>query len=199
MIDPTSAAFFVVKFGIIVRVAKPVSIFMQPKAISFPADHQSHDAVVEWWYFNGHLLDEKGRRYSFMDCLFKVDIEKSHIPHLQHLPVKNLLRDGKYAFFAHSILSDVALGTNEKEIQNISIVSNDSFRRDRLFIDYVDPFIIQGYVNNEIAEASADVFHVKTKNFDLSLASKKQPLLEGGNGYITVRGRGSYYYSLTGL
>jgi predicted secreted hydrolase len=34
---------------------------------------------------------------------------------------------------------------------------------------------------------------------DLVLESRKRPMLEGGKGFITVRGRESFYYSLTDL
>ncbi|MEI6478691.1 MAG: lipocalin family protein, partial [bacterium] len=53
--------------------------------------------------------------------------------------------------------------------------------------------------NNEIVETDKNVFHIKTEHLDLILESKKSPLLEGGKGYISVCGRGSYYYSLTDM
>jgi len=172
---------------------------MQPKQITFPLDHKAHDTIIEWWYFNGHLKDAKGNRYGFMNCLFRANIEKVRIPHLEHLPLKKIFKEDQHMYFAHSMLADIASGKNSKEIQNVSMVSNDSFKQDRLFINYIDPVIVQGFVDNEIVETGPDEFHVKTKDFDLSLRSKKQPLLEGGDGFISVCGRESYYYSLTSL
>ena len=52
------------------------------KPVILSIDNGPHDFVVEWWYFNGHLFDKKGKEYSFMDCFFKVDISKVNIPHL---------------------------------------------------------------------------------------------------------------------
>jgi len=163
---------------------------MQP--IKFPRDHGAHRNIIEWWYFNGQLWDKAGKHYSFMDCLFRADAKKINIPFLKRVP-------SPYVYFAHSVLSDIAAQKNYKEVQNISMVSRDSFRRPRLFINYIDPLIMRGYANSEIAEISPFHFHLKTEQIDLWLESKKKPLLEGGEGHISVCGRESYYYSLTDL
>ena len=172
---------------------------MPSKPLVFPQDHNSHETVIEWWYFNGSLRDAAGNAYSFMDCLFKADIDKVAIPYLKHISRKKPGSKSRYVYFAHSIVSDIGKQKNHKEVQNISLVSNDSFNQKRLFIDYIDPVIVHGFVNNEIAEVAPDTFHIKTNNLDLVLKSKKSPLLEGGEGYITVCGRDSYYYSLTDM
>jgi predicted secreted hydrolase len=40
--------------------------------IEFPKDEGRHDdAIVEWWYFNGHLQDQDGKQYGVMICFFK--------------------------------------------------------------------------------------------------------------------------------
>ena len=61
------------------------------KPIKFPGDESVHDYIVEWWYFNGHLKDEQDNEYSFMDCLFKVDIKKVKIPFLSNIPLKDII------------------------------------------------------------------------------------------------------------
>lgn len=167
--------------------------------VSFPRDHQSHDAIVEWWYFNGHVKDRNGKRYGFMDCLFKVNVEKVGIPFLNKIPFKKLVPTWPYVYFAHSIVSDIASGKVHKSVQNISLISHDSFPDDRLFVNYIDPMIFRGYVNHEIAEVEPFRFHVKGDLLDLDLVSRKKPLLEGGEGYVTLRNKGTYYYSLTDL
>jgi len=172
---------------------------MQPNKISIPLDQGPHETVIEWWYFNGHLHDPDGNAYAFMDCLFKADIEKVDLPYVRHVPIKKVFKDAKYFYFAHSLLSDIRAQKTYKDVQNISMVSNDSFGRERLFINYIDPIIVQGFTDNVIEETATGVFHIKTERFNLAFASKKPPLLEGGAGHITVCGRDSYYYSLTDL
>ena len=134
-----------------------------------------------------------------MDCLFKTDIEKVDPPYLKHLPLRKILRDHKYIYFAHSIISDLTNRKNYKDIQNISLVSSDSYSKDKLFINYIDPVMANGLINNEMAEIAPDTFHIKTGQLDMTLTSKKPMMLEGGVGYISVCGRESYYYSLTDL
>jgi len=180
------------------------------KPLSFPLDNKEHDAIVEWWYFNGHLTDKNGNCYAFMDCLFKADLKRIDAPSfLKRIPFrKKIVGDNPYYYFAHSVVSDIANQKNYKDVQNYSLISRDSFKRPLLFVNYASPNIFGGYVNNEIAEKSpsaADLqarpfnFHIKTENLDLELESKKPPLLESGKGFISVCGRESYYYSLTDL
>lgn len=168
---------------------------MARKPIQLPLDALPHDAVIEWWYFNGHLTDKFGRKYAFMNCFFKADEKKVKLPFL-----KNPLRPEKYIHFAHSIVFDLSQKKIYKDVQPISLVSRDSFTQPLLFINYSDPLAMaRGYVNYEIAETKPSNFHLKTGMLDLHLRSEKKPLLEGGNGYISVCGKKSYYYSLTDL
>jgi predicted secreted hydrolase len=173
--------------------------FMDHRPIRFPEDHQPHSSTIEWWYYNGRLKSGGEGSYGFMVCLFKADIEKAELPFLRRLPIRKMLGSARHAYFAHTIVSDIGARKTYKEVQNISLVSKDSFSRDRLFVEYIDPVIVRGYVNNEIAEISPDTFHVKTGYLDLVLSSKKPALLENGDGHITVCGRESRYYSLTDL
>ncbi len=99
------------------------------KPLSFPRDNKTHKAVIEWWYFNGHLWDKDKKHYSFMNCLFKTDIEKFNHPFLNKIPFKKdfgIL--SPYVYFSHSVLSDISGRKTYKDIQNISLVSRDSFR-----------------------------------------------------------------------
>ncbi|MDD2807855.1 MAG: lipocalin-like domain-containing protein [Patescibacteria group bacterium] len=169
------------------------------KPITFPQDHQAHESIIEWWYFNGLLRDKNGQQYSFMDCLFKANLKKVGIPFLNKIKPGKISSSSPYIFFAHSVVSDIAKQKSYKEIQNFSVASRDSFTKPRLFVNYTNPILIVNYVNNEIAETEPNCFHLKTENIDLQLASKKPALFEGGQGHITVCGRQSYYYSLTDL
>ena len=171
---------------------------MKQRPIQLPEDMNPHDAITEWWYFNGRLADARGNQYSFMNCLFRVDVKKVNIPYLKnfigHLP------SPKYGAFAHSVMANLTKGESYKDIQNVSLVSRDSFSKSLFFVNYIDPMsLASGFVVGEIAETKPNVFHVRTKWADLTMESRKHPMLEGGKGFITVRGRQSFYYSLTDL
>jgi predicted secreted hydrolase len=166
---------------------------MRKIPLAFPKDHGSHDAIIEWWYYNGHLKDAKGRRYAFMDCLFKVNAREAKIPFTSRalFPKKH-----PHLFFAHSVVTDIAKKRNEKDIHPLSLLSRDSFSRPLLYLNYANPLSL-GYANHEIAQTGARTFRVKTETLDLALEAKKPPMLEQGNGLVRVADRRYLYYSMT--
>ncbi len=169
------------------------------KSINLPKDNGPHDFTVEWWYFNGHLKDVYNNEYSFMDCFFKVNLNKVKIPHLAPHLLENIFSRGEYIHFAHSVVSDISKNRSYKEIQNISLISEDSFKKGLLYINYRNAHLIGENLNGEIDEISPNNFHLKNKHIDLILNSKKAPLLEGGHGYVGTPKAGSYYYSYTNM
>ncbi len=161
------------------------------KPIVFPRDEQAHNHIIEWWYFNGHLKGDDGRQYSFMDCFFRADVKKVKIPFLK-IPLKTV-------HFSHSILTNITGKRFYPNVDLVSVISEDSFKRPLLYINYTDPIIIDGYVNRVIEEPNPFEYHIKTESFDLDLRATKPPLLEGGEGYLDLSGRRTYYYSFTNL
>ena len=169
------------------------------KPVILPEDNGPHDFIIEWWYFNGHPYDEDGKEYSFMNCFFKVNFNRANVPHLLPHLIEDRLKKGDYIHFAHSVISDISKRKNYKEIQNISLVSEDSFKKDLLYINYKNAHILGEELDGEIIETSPNNFNIKTKNLNLNLESHKNPLMEGGHGYVGTPEAGSYYYSLTNM
>ncbi len=169
------------------------------KSIVLPKDNGPHDYIIEWWYFNGHLYDKEGKEYSFMDCFFKVDLSKVNIPHIFPHLIEDHFKNGNYLHFAHSVISDISRKKSYKEIQNISLITKDSFKKELLYINYRNAHILGEDLNSEIVETTPNNFNLKTKNLNLYLNSEKKPLLEGGHGYVGTPKAGSYYYSFTDL
>ncbi len=166
---------------------------MNPRKLIFPNDELKHDSIIEWWYFNGHLHDQAGNRYAFMDCLFKAKTKAVKIPLISNIPIKII-------YFSHAILTDLAKQNFVSTISPLSIISKDSWTRPLLFVNYTNQLLISGYINSVIEQLDNNRYHLKTENFDLSLVSLKSPLLEGGNGFLEVgSGKSTYYYSLTNL
>ncbi|OGZ06082.1 MAG: hypothetical protein A2845_01555 [Candidatus Lloydbacteria bacterium RIFCSPHIGHO2_01_FULL_49_22] len=162
------------------------------KPIKFPEDESIHDYIVEWWYFNGHLKDADGNEYPFMDCLFKVDMKKVKRPFLSRLRIKT-------AYFSHFSLSDLTNKSFNQRIAPLSLVSDDSFSKPLLYISYINPTVKNSYTNCVIEKIGESVYHLKNEDIDLQLTSVKEPLLEGGNGFLDFHSRTTYYYSLTNL
>jgi len=160
--------------------------------IKFPQDESVHDSIVEWWYFNGHLQDNSGNEYSFMDCLFKVDVKKVKIPFLSKIPLK-------ISYFSHSLITDLKNRAFSHRISPFSIISDDSFSKPLLFVNYINPGIRASYTNCAIEQIDKSNYHLKNEDMDLTLVSFKKPLLEGGEGYLDLGTKSTYYYSLTNL
>ena len=171
----------------------------QIQPIVLPKDNGPHDFIIEWWYFNGHLHDKAGNQYSFMDCFFKVNYDKVNIPHIIPHLIEDHFKKGEYIHFANSVISDITNKKSYKEIQDISLVSDDSFKKELLYINYKNSNLVGDHLNSEIKEISQNNFIIKNKHLDLQLISNKKPLLEGGHGYIGTPDNGSYYYSLTDM
>ena len=55
------------------------------QTITLPADEGVHLAPVEWWYFNGHLVDPDGDEYSFHFVTFVAVLPDGRIPQLLQL------------------------------------------------------------------------------------------------------------------
>ena len=171
---------------------------MRPRPISLPDDMMPHGTVIEWWYWNGLLEDKHGKRYAYMDCLFRADAKQVNIPYFKSILSHGAA--GNHVLFAHSMFADLGAKRTYKNVQNISFASRDSFTRPLFYVEYLDPIAAAaGFVVHAMEESKGGIFHIKTDRIDLVMASKKRPLLEGGNGFITVRGRKSFYYSLTDL
>ena len=162
------------------------------KPIKFPEDESAHDAIVEWWYFNGHLKDKRGDEYSYMDCLFKVDVKKVKIPFLSKIPLKT-------SYFSHSLVSDLKNKNFQHRMTPFSVVSDDSFSKSLLHINYINPEIKNGYTNCVIEKTDELKYRLKNEAIDFILTPVKKPLLEGGKGFCDLNSKATYYYSLTNL
>ena len=129
------------------------------KKIRFPEDELAHDSIIEWWYFNGHLADNKNNKYTFMSCLFKAKTKEVKIPFISNIPKKTI-------YFSHSIVSDIKNQKYYPMINYFSIISRDSWKRPLLFVNYTNPITVKGYLNSVIEQIEANKYRVKEEIFD---------------------------------
>lgn len=151
--------------------------------IKFPRDEQKHDHIIEWWYFNGNLKSKDGQNFSYMNCLFAANPKKVNIPFLKNNLMSQL-------FFSHYLLSD-----NKNNFENItnpiSIIDKNSFTKPLLWVNYDNSCLIE-----EIAPFK---YHIVNDFIDLVLESQKKPLLLNKSGFLDLKVKTTYYYSLTNL
>ncbi len=165
---------------------------MEFRPIRFPEDGLAHGSIIEWWYFNGHLKDKEGNAYAFMNCLIKSDVKRLGLPFLSKVPFKT-------HFTAHSVLSDIGLKRSYPLVDYIVLVSMDSFAGPLLNVSYANPVVTMGELNCRIEETERFCYRVRNERMDLRLTSLKEPLLEGGTGFVDLNSKETYYYSLTNL
>jgi len=127
-----------------------------------------------------------------MDCLFKVDVKKVKIPFLSKISLKT-------SYFSHSLITDLNNNKFYHRIAPFSMISDDSFSKPLLYINYLNPEIKNGYTNCVIEKTGESTYYLKNEDVDLKLTSIKKPLLEGGNGFLDLHSKTTYYYSLTNL
>jgi predicted secreted hydrolase len=158
------------------------------KTINLPQDELPHPKqAIEWWYWNGQLKS-KTRDYAFMSCLFKADTKKINLKFLK-IPIPTI-------YFSHTIAIDLKSKTIKKEILPAVIVSADSFKRSKLFVNYFYP-AKTSFINYEIRRVNKNT-RLKTGFFDLNLKDEK-PMLLTGSGFINLGKKSTYYYSLPRL
>jgi len=153
------------------------------KEIIFPQDEQKHKHIIEWWYFNGNLKSKNGKSFSYMNCLFFTNPKKVDISFLKNIPLNDL-------YFSHYLLSNNK-DKFESKINPICLMDKNSFTK---------PLLWAGYDNDcFIKEVSPFKYHIINDFVDLFLESEKDPLLLGGKGFLDLKIKTTFYYSLTRL
>lgn len=151
--------------------------------IDFPQDELGHQVIVEWWYLNGHLWDDNGNHYTLMTCFFKADPNLVKIPFLSKIPLNTI-------YFIHTVMADLKNNRVSSEIKPINIASQNRLVKDLLYLK------IGNYI---LEEKKLFKYSLASDHFFLNLISNKKPLLENTTGYINLKVKDTYYYSLTDI
>ncbi len=142
------------------------------RKVSLPKDDATHQASMEWWYYNGHLRTESGKRYSFHHTVFLVSNLTTHM--VSHVSLSDH-QNGK-----HYTAQRRTGGNPSKNIKN-----GFDFKH--------GDWLMAGGNGNDRLEVNTENF-----NFALNLVSKQDPVYHGGDGIISLGDAGdSYYYSRT--
>jgi len=140
--------------------------------INLPKDEAHHSNAMEWWYYNGHLITESGKKYSFHFTTFLLNNVMTHT-------------------VFHGSLTDHQKGEHYtaqyRHGGNLTVGVEDQF-------DFkLDKWLMQGSNGRDRIKADNDTF-----SFDLKLESSQPPIYHGNHGVITLKdAETSYYYSRT--
>ncbi len=135
-----------------------------PEDFSYTKDHR-----VQWWYFTGHLTDEKGREFGYELTFFVVNIQQR--PYASRFGVNRI-------YISHFAVSDIA-------------------RKTFLFSDDIDAGVyeyagaldgaVKVWIGGNSLEGTFRHMRLKAadgeKSIDVSLEPVKPLVLNGVNGY----------------
>lgn len=165
--------------------------------VSFPKDEGAHaDAKTEWWYLNGHLQDEQGRDYGFVQALFDVPdiIDARYNRDLPFMPGVTQLDLG---FTEETAGRHVAQRITDFKAPGAEPhVGIEAGRLDERFVDDRAPWHVE-----RIDERTVHLSGSTGRGaMDLTLRSDKPALLMGGDGEIPMGPFGSSkYYTFSHL
>ena len=161
----------------------------------FPRDHGSHDEFrTEWWYYTGHLLSEKGRRFGYQLTFFRRGVAQDQD---QPNPSRWAIR---HLYFAHFALTDVdAAQFRYAEKLSRAALGKAGAESGGLRV-WIDRWVAETDVTDNRKhhlKASTDGFTI-----DLHLSPEKAPTIHGHDGISrkgNQPGQASHYYSVTRL
>ncbi|MCS7198091.1 MAG: hypothetical protein NZ930_05380 [Candidatus Bipolaricaulota bacterium] len=141
--------------------------------VSLPKDEAPHSSFMEWWYYTGHLKDERNDHFGFELVFFQVR-----------------LNDNVYFYLAHFAITDESarrfVFADRQEIR-----SRQS--SDMGFDLRVGEWRMSGMGGRDRLEADMGSYAIQ-----LDLVDMKGPVFHNHTGYIGMTtGAGSYYYSRT--
>ncbi|MGH8558008.1 MAG: lipocalin family protein, partial [Methylococcales bacterium] len=140
--------------------------------ISLPLDDAAHRSKIEWWYYNGYLTSETGRRFSFHDTVFLVN---------------NLVS----GVVGHVSLNDHQAGLHYTDQHGSA--GNPSVGLENRFEFKLGDWLMAGGNGKDRLKIVADDF-----GFDLRLTNTRPAVFHGEDGIISLAAYGgSYYYSRT--
>jgi predicted secreted hydrolase len=177
-----------------------------PIPVVLPRDDGPHDRLTEWWYYTGHLRADDGHRFGFEYVIFRAERGGFPVSWASHLA----LTDETGGRFHYAQRSEV--GPQVDASPRDPGGDPTGFRFALTGVDLtgsVAPgstaWTIAGALGDDRLAATARGSEVggdpiEGFGIDLALASRTQPALHDGDGWIDFGlAGGSYYYSRTSL
>lgn len=138
--------------------------------VHLPADDATHDYYTEWWYYNGHLEGEDGRKYSFHYTVFLLN-----------------------AFALHTVIhaSFIDHESGQRYSYQSRTGGNLSMDAEQGFNFNLGDWLMKGSDGVDRVQGKTEDF-----SFNLDLTSQTAPVFQGGTGLLDFGSAGtSYYYS----
>jgi predicted secreted hydrolase len=193
--DPMNAKVFIGIFCILVlfcpaAFADEYLDVTPDYTVKFPDDFfYKKDYRVQWWYFTGHLFDEKGREFGYELTFFIVNVQKRD--YHSRFGVNKI-------FISHFAVSDIAGNKFIFSDKTDSGAYGFSGSEDSRLKVWIEDDTLEGTLRRMFIKASD-----QEKTIELQLYPSKPVVLNGENGYSRKSEESpllsSIYFSLSHL
>jgi predicted secreted hydrolase len=171
-----------------------------PQPVEFPRDDAPHDRLTEWWYYTGHLEDERGGTWGYEFVIFRAERGSFPTAWASHLA----LTDEEGERFTYAERSEIGLQVDRSGGDwsfNFELTGRDPSRPGS---GGEEAWSMRGTgpVHELGASAEADETAGDERPFaiDLDLRGGPEPVLHDRDGWIDFGAAGgSYYYSRTDM
>jgi predicted secreted hydrolase len=162
------------------------------RVYQFPADHGAHkEFKTEWWYYNGHLQDGRGRSFGYQLTFFRVGLTRK-----RPAPQGSRWRAAE-VYLAHLAITDRERKTfqflEKAGRGNLGLAGADTGR----YRVWIDRWQVEERQGLQVLTAGD-----RSLGIELTLAPTARPIVHGFQGISRKGagiGRASHYYSLTRL
>jgi predicted secreted hydrolase len=181
---------FLVSFVYSLALGQEYKDITRDYKLQFPKDfYYKKDYRVQWWYFTGHLFDEKGKEFGYELTFFVVGVQKK--AYKSKFGLRNI-------YISHFALTDVKENIFYFSDQSDSGAFDFAGARDDKLNIWVGKNSVKGTMKEMYLSASDG-----DKALDLTLISTKPIVLHGENGYSRKSEESpliaSFYSSYTNL
>ncbi|UCG14089.1 MAG: carotenoid 1,2-hydratase [Deltaproteobacteria bacterium] len=155
----------------------------------FPQDHAAHPEFrTEWWYYTGHLIAAKGRRFGFQLTFFRHALRPPAPERKSRWALNNL-------YFVHFAITDEEEGTFRFQEKVSRGALDTAGARSEQYHVWVEGWEARSQDNSHKLRAGKEDMGI-----DLTLVPTKTAVVHGKDGVsqkAVGEGYGSHYYSLT--
>jgi len=147
----------------------PITDIAPTPLVTLPADEGPHDSVIEWWYFNGLLTDDRDQEYSYHYVTFQGEAVGAAVPHLLQASL------GDHKAGRHLTGEQILLGSLDPGAAGVDAVVN-------------------GWVMQGDGEIYSLDFELGGYSLKLTAVSTKPPVLHQGSGLVHLGPAGDTFY-----
>jgi predicted secreted hydrolase len=178
-----------------------------PQPVALPRDDGPHDRLTEWWYYTGHLRDERGARFGFEYVIFRAERGRFPTSWASHLAITDETGDRFHYGQRLEVGPTVdrsPLGADghptgfDLALTGIDPSDPTTFYRPAWTMTGADGSdrLVAALSPDEAAAAGSP----GGLGLDLTLDAEKPPALHDRDGWIDFGpAGGSYYYSRTAM